>query len=194
VYSGTLFTVYRCKSWRTCVPCLIDNGSIALSRGRFVLARRASVAERISRELDGAAQLRGGTRRHDWPGILRRAAHVPANIWFGSLRGGVDCLICAAGAYAVAIRLEGRVLSAKIEYVRSRYFVQWREVQVLREPSMLAGDRVLSVPVSRRRFGISKSRIHSAEIEHSRSQYIENGELESRGRSTETEYSRSWDL
>jgi len=62
-------------------PCLIDNEPITLSRGRFVLAWRVSVAERITRELGGAAKLRGGTMRRDWPEIPRRAAHVPARIF-----------------------------------------------------------------------------------------------------------------
>jgi len=100
--------------------------------------------------------------------------------WFG-------CLLDAAGPMQ-CIRLEGRVLSAELEYARSRYLVQvqvdmdpsraeyaWRRsfdpgfsrtVRNIREPSTLGGD--LSIPVSRKRFGISKSRVRSAEIFRSR--------------------------
>jgi len=72
--SYAVFTMYRCNinthirvlylqdiGAELMYVCLIDSGSITLSRGRFVLARRVSVAERITRELDGAAKLRDYT-------------------------------------------------------------------------------------------------------------------------------------
>jgi len=97
----------------------------------------------------------------------------------------------------LGIRLEGRVLSTEIENARTRYLVQVRvdldpsraeyarrrssildpgfsgTVRNIQEPSTLGGDRVLSIPVSREWFGISKSRVRSAEI--FRSRYLGNG-------------------
>jgi len=86
------------------------------------------------------------------------------------------------------IRLEGRVLSAEIEYARSRYLVpvevvmypsraeyarrrsfdpgSSKTVRRIQEPNTLDGD--LAIPVSQMRFGISESRVRSAEILRSR--------------------------
>jgi len=89
------------QNWHMCVLCLINNESITLSRSQFVLARRASVAERITRWLGSEVAWR------DYAAWLAedsaaRGACAGENIWLGSLRGVCfGCLICAAGAYAV---------------------------------------------------------------------------------------------
>jgi len=119
-----------------------------------------------------------------------RAAHALLRI-FNLARDGVDSVACSVQRGLCndpGIRLEGRVLSAEIEYARSRYLVQVRvdmdpsraeyarrrsstldsgfsgTIRNIQEPSAL-GD--LSIAVSRKRY--LESRIHSTETEYSRS-------------------------
>jgi len=126
---------------------------------------------------------------------VARAAHALLRI-FNFARGGlVACSVQRGLRNGPGIRLEGQVLSAEIGYARSRYLVQVRvdldpsraeyarrrsstldpgfsgTVRNNQEPSTLSGD--LSIPISRKWFGISKSRVRSAEI--FRSRYLGSG-------------------
>jgi len=191
------------------------------SQSPFVRAKEF-VPRSVSR--DGARPMRDAIGRADWPKRVRRARRTRCREYLILARGGlVACSVQRGPCNGPRIRLEGRILSVKIEYARSRYLML---VEVDMDPS---------IPVPRERFEVSKSRVRSAEIlrsrylrcgsEYPRAEYARRRScdpgisdavrniqepsmlggdlsipiswmriLESRVRSTETEYSRSRDL
>jgi len=106
---------------------------------------------------------------------------------FNCVRGGVDSVAFSVQhdlcnglqlGWRVSEYSRSRFLGHDSEYPRVEYAQRKSNtldpdfsetVQNIQEPSMLGGDRVLSIPISRRRFGISKSRVRSTGTEYSRS-------------------------
>jgi len=165
--------MYKCR-WHLVINVHDVN---AVSRYEIVRARRVRFAERITRQRGGARPMRGAIGPADWLRRTRRARRTRCREISICVRGGsVACSV--QRGLCNGLGLESRVLSAEIEYARSRYLVQVKvDRRILREQSTLGGDRVLSIPVSRKRFGQSKSRVRSAEI--FRSRYLRCGFRES---------------
>jgi len=166
-----IYTKYWCKCTYVCPVFNRQQADDALAR-RFVFARRASIAERITRELGGVAKLRSRIMRRDWPRSSATRDRWEYLILYAAEPFG--CLSCAAGPMRwPAVRFESRIFSAEIEYSRSRYFgdgseysraeyARWRSstldpdisetVRNSQEPRTLVGYRVLSLPVSWQRW------------------------------------------
>jgi len=136
--------MYKCR-WHLVINV---HGVNAVSRYQIVCARRVRFAERITRQRGGARPVRGAIGPTDW---LRRTQRTRCREISICARGGsVACSVQWGLCNGPVICLEGRVLSAEIEYARSQYLVQVKvDRRILREPSTLGGDRVLSIPVSR---------------------------------------------
>jgi len=157
----------------------------AVFRGLYSYVLEEFVPRSVSR---GSAVAQDRCNRASWLAETgtARAAHALLRI-FNFARGLVACSVQRGLCNGPGIRLEGRVLSTKIEYSipvpranKSIWIWKsiWKSIWILREPSTLGRNQVLSIPVSWQR------------------------NLESRVRSTETEISgrllgnwiRSWSL
>jgi len=127
------------------------HGVNATSLYQIVRTRRVRFAERITQQRGGARPVRSAIGPADWLRWTRRARRTRCReISICARSGSVACSVQWGLCNGPVICREGRVLSAEIEYARSWYLEQVKvDRRILREPSMLGGDRVFSIPVSR---------------------------------------------
>jgi len=148
--------------------CLVIN--VQRANAVFALSIRTCPKNSVRVTYHAAARWRNADVRYDRASRLAelstaRAAHALLEI-LNCARGSVDSVTFSIQrAYAMA---PGFVLRA--EYSRRRSSILdpsfSRTVRNIQKPSTLSGD--LSIPVSQMRFGISESRVPSAEILRSR--------------------------
>jgi len=100
-----------------------------------------------------------------------RDARADENIQFCEVGFGY-LLIIAGPVQWPAIRVRAEYSRRRLSTLDPGTSCKGERMWILRELSTLGGDRVLSIPITWSRFGISESRVRSAEIEYSRSRYL----------------------
>jgi len=148
--------------------CLLIN--VQRANAVFALSIRTCSKSSVRVTYHAAARWRNAGARCDRASRLAemgtaRAAHALSKI-FNCARGGVGLVAfsCSKSMQWPGLNLEDRVLLIPVSRPPARN---------IQEPSTLGGD--LSIPVSRKRFFISKSQVRSAENEYSRSRYLGSG-------------------